>query len=345
MTRAPVMDRRRMLALSGALVAVAGHPLRAAAQAEKPARMERPYRVLADGLRFPEGPIATRDGTVFVSEIARKCVTRIEPDGRKEIVASFKGGPNGLAFGPDGWIYVCNGGGFNWREVDGLLLPAGPAETNTGGWIERINPRTGEQQVIIEAVSGRRLRSPNDLVFDNSGGFWFTDTGVSPKGGGVQGGIYYARLDGSLQREAVFPLDRPNGIGLAPDGKALYVALTAVCDLLAYEVVGPGALATEGDAPRPGKVLAGFKQHGMIDSMAVEAGGNICATLCVKDPGLAVVAPDGTVLEHVPLPDAATTNLTFGGPRNSTAYVTQSSTGKLLAVEWPRPGIELPFTP
>ncbi len=345
MTRVPRINRRQMLALTGAGVAISTLPLFAATQVGTTARVERAYRVLAEGLRFPEGPIATRDGTVFVSEIARKCVTRIEPSGRKEIIANFKGGPNGLAFGPDGWIYVCNGGGFNWREVDGLLLPAGPAETNNGGWIERINPRTGEQQVLIEAVNGRRLRSPNDIVFDGHGGFWFTDTGVSPQGGGVQGGIYYATLDGSVLREAVYPLDRPNGIGLAPDGKALYVALTAVCDLLAYEVASPGVLATQGDSPRPGKVLAGFKAHGMIDSMAVEAGGNICATLCVKDPGLAVVAPDGTVLEHVPLPDAATTNLTFGGGRNSTAYVTQSSTGKVLALDWPRPGVELPFTP
>lgn len=307
-----------------------------------PRRVERPYRVIAEGLRFPEGPIATSESIVYVSEIAKGCITRIGPDGRKDAVACVGGAPNGLAFGPDGWIYNCNGGGFAWREADGLLLPAGPAESNVGGWIERIKPETGEREIIYEAANGRRLRAPNDIVFDNHGGFWFTDTGVSTQKLKVQGGLYYARNDGSAVNEVVYPLDRPNGVGLSPDGKTVYVALTTVRDLLAFSVTSPGVI--EGGPSQPGKVLASFKAHGMIDSLAMEANGNICVTPCVDDPGIAVVSPQGHVLEHIPLPDIATTNLTFGGKNQSKAYVTQSSTGKMLEIDWPRAGLKLPYS-
>lgn len=73
------------------------------------------YRTITDGLLFPEGPIAMPDGTVLVVEIARGTLTRVSPDGRKEIVAETGGGPNGAAIGPDGRCYVCNNGGSGGR--------------------------------------------------------------------------------------------------------------------------------------------------------------------------------------------------------------------------------------
>jgi gluconolactonase len=71
-------------------------------------------RVLATGLEFPEGPVALPDGSVVLVEIRGQRLTRVYPDGRKEVVAEVPGGPNGAALGPDGEIYVCNNGGFTW---------------------------------------------------------------------------------------------------------------------------------------------------------------------------------------------------------------------------------------
>ena len=71
-----------------------------------------PIRTIADGLQFPEGPIAMPDGSVIVVEIARGTLTRVLLDGRKEVIADTGGGPNGAAIGPDGACYVCNNGGF-----------------------------------------------------------------------------------------------------------------------------------------------------------------------------------------------------------------------------------------
>ena len=63
-------------------------------------------RVLATDLEFPEGPVAMPDGSVVLVEIRGRRLTRVWPDGRKEIVAQIPGGPNGAALGPDARIEV-----------------------------------------------------------------------------------------------------------------------------------------------------------------------------------------------------------------------------------------------
>src|SRR5205814_6538061 len=80
-------------------------------------------REITSGLQFPEGPVALADGSVLVVEIKRGTLTRVAPDGRQTIVAETGGGPNGAAIGPDGRVYVCNNGGFEWHDVGGLLVP------------------------------------------------------------------------------------------------------------------------------------------------------------------------------------------------------------------------------
>ena len=79
--------------------------------------------IIASGLRFPEGPVAMEDGSVILVEIEAGCITRVKPDGTKQTVAEPGGGPNGLAMGPDGKLYCCNNGGFDWVRGDGMLAP------------------------------------------------------------------------------------------------------------------------------------------------------------------------------------------------------------------------------
>src|SRR5687768_8051835 len=83
-------------------------------------------RVLATGLRFPEGPVVLPDGSVLVTEIARGTLTRVGTDGTVDVVANLGGGPNGAALAPDGYVWVANNGGC-FEFVDrGLLVPESP---------------------------------------------------------------------------------------------------------------------------------------------------------------------------------------------------------------------------
>ena len=94
--------------------------------------------VLAEGLRFPEGPIALPDGSVLVVEIARGTLSRVA-NGEVTVVADLGGGPNGAAIGPDGHCYVCNNGGFQWIENRGRLFPGEEPENYSTGRIEKVD--------------------------------------------------------------------------------------------------------------------------------------------------------------------------------------------------------------
>lgn len=300
-------------------------------------------REIATGLQFPEGPIACADGSVLLVEIRRGTLSRVAPDGRISVVAECGGGPNGAAIGPDQMVYVCNNGGFEWHEQMGLTIPGDQPASYTGGSIQRVDPRTGRVETLYTACDGHPLRGPNDLVFDRSGGFWFTDHGKLRTRERDRGGLYYARPDGSSIREVVFPLDSPNGVGLSPDERHLYVAETFTSRVFMWELAGPGVLVNPSlMLPGGGVCLAGLPGYQLLDSLAVDSAGNVCvATLA--NGGITVVSPDGSHVEHLPTFDPITTNLCFGGPDLRTAFVTCSGTGRLVALDWPRPGLRLNF--
>ena len=97
-------------------------------------------RLITDGLKFPEGPIAMKDGSVVLVEIQSGHLTRVAEDGKITRIAETKGGPNGAAVGPDGKVYVCNNGGcFGFEERFGLTIPGHPPPPEwTGGSIQRV---------------------------------------------------------------------------------------------------------------------------------------------------------------------------------------------------------------
>ena len=71
----------------------------------------------------------------------------------------------------------------------------------------------------------------------------------------------------------------------------------------------------------------------MFDSLAIDAAGNICVATLVTG-AITVISPDGEVRRVVKFPDAMTTNICFGGPDMRRAFVTLSSTGQLVALDW-----------
>jgi gluconolactonase len=304
--------------------------------------LDEDFEIVAENLHFPEGPVVMADGSVVVAEIEAGRITRVLADGRTATVAEPGGGPNGLAIGPDGALYCCNNGGFTWERQENLLIPGKAADDYTTGRIERIDPATGKVERLYEACDGIALSGPNDIVFDKEGGFWFTDLGKIRDGSTDHGGLYYARADGTRITRVLYG-PHMNGVGLSPDGRTLYAALTTERLLLAFEIVGPGVVAPSPLPALPGRVVASFEGRTMLDSLAVAADGTVCVATLVERPGIASVDPRTGAKSWRAFPDLLTTNIAFGGAGMSEAWICLSATGRLVKTRWERPGLRLAF--
>jgi gluconolactonase len=322
------------------------------------------FRVVADGLNYPEGPVYCPDGTVLVVEIGAGTLTRIYPDGSKpkETVATLGGGPNGAAIGPDGAIYICNDGGFYIAQVP-RTLPDGRTDqirvaiwqppNYTGGSIQRVGTDGAVTTLYTTFVAKDPqgtphtlpLHSPDDLVFDSAGGFWFSDWGKDRWRDRDITGVYYAKPDGSSIQEMIFPLKSPNGIGLSPDETRLYVAESFTRRILYWELSAAGVIKPNPKTSDGSYLLtAHLPFQACLDSMALDEEGNVYAAGflphgadTLSRGGIAVVAPSGEVLDWIEIdigdPDPLPSNLCFGGPDRKTAYITLDATGKLIACE------------
>jgi len=298
-------------------------------------------RTLAEGLEFPEGPVALGDGSVVVVEIAAGRLTRVMPGGAKTVAALPGGGPNGAAIGPDGKCYVCNNGGFESVVEGRHRRPFLQARDYAGGRIERVDLATGAVECLCRAAGEVSLKGPNDLVFDRHGGFYFSDLGKVRAREMDRGAVYYAKADGSAITEVAFPMVTPNGVGLSPDGTTLYVAETEAARLWAFDIVEPGVVRKEPwPSPHGGRLVSGVGGYQRFDSLALDAEGRICVATLING-GITVISPDGRHVEHHPMPDPMTTNICFGGSDMRTAFITLSWTGRLVAVDWPVPGLRL----
>ena len=304
------------------------------------------FRTIAEGLQFPEGPIAMPDGSVILVEIARGTLTRVMPDGRAEVIATPGGGPNGAAIGPDGACYVCNNGGlkFEYDPVAGTYRPVGQADDYVTGRIERIDLSTGKVERLYDHCGDHKLNGPNDIVFDRDGNMWFTDLGKTRHRDMDRGAVYWAKPDGSEIKQVIQPLMTPNGIGLSPDEKTVYVAETEAARLYGFDITGPGTVGMIGfpESITGGRLVTCDGGYRKFDSLAVEADGKVCVATLLTG-GITVADPKGGTLEFVPADDPYTTNICFGGEGLKTAYITLSWNGLLVDCPWPRAGLALNF--
>jgi gluconolactonase len=327
---------------------------------------ESGFTVVATGLLYPEGPVWRPDGSVLLVEVKGGTLTRIAPDGSKTTVATLGGSPNGAAIGPDGAVYVCNSGGFEWIAAGPLWVTGNQPPDYTTGSIQRVEA-DGKATTLYTSFPSvdpatkqpvtRPLRGPDDLVFDSAGGFYFTDWGKTrPRDRDITG-VYYAKADGSEVSEVLFPLNAPNGIALSPDGKRLYVAETYTRRVLYWTLSGPGQIA-KNPATRYGDgsylLSAAIPGQGILDSMAVDEQGNVYVVTMLPrgadvtaNGGLTIITPKGEVVQFleiaidtpVPLPS----NLCFGGPDRRTAYITCGGSGQLVSVRMKIPGLKPAF--
>lgn len=281
------------------------------------------FEVIAEGLGFPEGPVAMVDGSVIVVESFAGRITRCW-DGRKEVVCEIGDGPNGAAIGPDGALYVCNNGGIG---------PDYFSRADREGRIERVDLATGRVERVYDACDGMALSAPNDLIFDCDGRIWFTDMGRMEMDGKKYGGLYCAMPDGSAITRIVGQALSYNGVGISPDMATVYVADTMSARLYAFD--------HRAEAQKP-RLLATVPGQTSLDSLAMTAAGNICVATIGARGAITTVTPGGA-MSRVETEDPVTTNVAFGGADMRDAYITCSMKGLLVKTRWHEPGMRLVY--
>lgn len=268
---------------------------------------DTPIEVLAGGFTWTEGPVWVSDdrgGHLLLSDIPRNTIFRwsakrgvepfMEPSGYTGV--SYYGlepGSNGLAIDPQGRLTLCEHGD---RRVSVL--------TDGGGKL-----------TLADRYQGKRLNSPNDLVFDADGVMYFTDPpyGLPERAEDPRReldfcGVYRLDPNGKLTL-LTKELDRPNGIGLSPDGQTLYVAQSdpARPIWMAYPLLDNNTLAA-------GRLLHDASENieefpGLPDGLAVAPDGTIFGS---GPGGIYVITPQGKLIGRL-ITGGRTSNCAFGG--------------------------------
>jgi gluconolactonase len=289
---------------------------------------------IADDLLWSEGPLwDARTKSLLFSDIPRNVIKRwhaekgvstfLESSGYTG-AAPFTGrepGSNGLAFDPQGRLTLCQHGDrrVSRREADGTMVP------------------------LATHFEGKRLNSPNDLVFDNQGALYFTDppfglpgTFQDPNKELSFNGVF--RVSGGKVTAVARDLEAPNGLAFSPDFKTLYVANARAQSPIwkAYGVRPDGSLDQ-------GRVFADasklYKQgDGVPDGLKVDEKGNLFAT---GPGGVLVYAPDGALLGRI-LTGVPTANVAFGED-GATLFITANH--RVLRLRTRTKGMPLPVAP
>jgi gluconolactonase len=267
--------------------------------------------VVHGGYVFTEGPM-WREGRLWFSDEEGDRVHALTASGQDTVLVDFrhgkyalpdghKTGPNAMATAKDGSVVMCEQYG---RAVVRLEGPASHL---------RVVP-------FFDSYHGKRLNSPNDLVFLPDGSFFFTDPPYGLKGGDHDpakqlkfDGVFHYK-NGKLT-PIIENLTLPNGIALSPDNKTLYVNNSGpAMRVIAYPLHADGSVGE----PRDVIDFTSKDGPGVPDGMKIDSHGNIWTT---APGGIRIVTPGGKVLGRILLPEVAA-NLAWGGKDGTTLYIT-----------------------
>lgn len=274
--------------------------------------------VVVSGVGFCEGPVWTADGRLVFTSIDHSCLYELAPQGASVLVKTG-GGPNGLAVGSGGVLYVAQNGGIY-----------GAGERSPSAAEPGVMRVEGEQVTYI----ARGLDAPNDVCFGPDGRLYFTDPRGPAAPGNDRPGRVYALAEGQEPRLLAEGPAFANGIAFGPDADDLYVAETFRQRVLLYRF--------QGDA------LSGPEEFcrtdpGFPDGMCFDREGRlyVAATLAHE---VQVFDRQGARVEQLPCgDDSLPTNCCLGRPEGRTLFVTDSTNGRVLAFE--RPVAALPLFP
>ncbi|MDP3749387.1 MAG: SMP-30/gluconolactonase/LRE family protein [Phenylobacterium sp.] len=265
--------------------------------------------ILAEGLRFPEGPAFDRNGDLWCVELQGGSLVRCDPGGAITHV-TVGGAPNGLGVGADNAIWFCD------------------AERDT---VRVYDVASGRCETAVDAVEGARLAHPNDLAFDTAGNLVFTCPGDSRH---APSGYVCCLTPAGACSVVARDLQFPNGLAFLPDGD-LVVAETRRQRLWRGGWDPGGRTWRE---PRPY-----WSTSGPIgpDGLAVDAGGRVYAAIYGAGR-VEVFDAEGACVETLPTPGENPSNCAFDPSGRLGLVVTETQHGRLLAFPALRPGLALP---
>ena len=285
-------------------------------------------RVATGFKKWVEGPVWTHDGSLLFAEIPANNIDIWVPGQNAHVFIHPSGYEGTTPFkGPEP--------GSNGMTLDskGRVTVAGHARRNV--WrLESVNPKA-QITVLADSYRGKKLNSPNDLVYRSDGSLYFTDP---PYGLPTQGdkdpakelqvnGVY--RIPGALQQKPGAPpnrsqlqlvindLPRPNGIAFSPDEKFLYVSDSGKKVWMRYRVQADGSV-TDGavflDA-------SGDKAPGGPDGIKVDKQGNLYGA---GPGGVWIISPEGKHIGTIKVPEVVA-NVAWGDKDGKTLYVAAST--------------------
>jgi gluconolactonase len=286
---------------------------------------------LADGFAWTEGPVWRRDkGYLLFSDIPHNTVWKWSQAEGLSIYMR----PAGYAFGitPPGRELGTNGLTF---DRTGALVVADHGNRGISRWNDSLFTRT----VVVDRFEGKRFNSPNDLVWAPNGDLYFTDPSYGLRGLNADpakelpfNGVF--RLSGGGQLSVVTrDLTFPNGIGVSPDGRTLYVGISDPENpyIMAYDVAADGSFG-KGRIFVDGRARVQQKLQGSFDGLKVDAQGNVWST---GPGGILIISPTGKHLGTI-VPGDVVANCAFGDD-GSTLYMTVNN--KLMRVRTKTKGL------
>lgn len=249
-----------------------------------------------------EGPATDREGNIYVVNFDHQgTIGRVSPEGTSQLYVELPEGSigNGIRLNKNGDLLVAD-----YTNHNVLLINA-------------------QNQDISVYAHHAGMNQPNDLAINDQHFIFLSD----PNWKASTGKIWRVNPNGevSLLEEN---MGTTNGIEVSPDGKTLYVNESVQRNVWAYDLASDGSISNK-------RLLIRFPDHGM-DGMRCDSEGNLFITRHGKGT-VAMVSPEGEVLQEIVLKGKKPSNITFGGPDRRTCYVTLQDRGCLekFRVEYP----------
>jgi len=252
---------------------------------------------------FLEGACFAAAGDLYLSDIPFGRIFRLSESGAFHTVVEYDGEPNGMAFGPDGRLYIAD-------HKRGLVAAS---------------PDGGEVEVLLPRLRREGFKGLNDLCFDPSGNLYFNDQGQT----GMQdpsGRVYRLNTDGTVDL-IIDTIPSPNGMAFSPEGRTLYVAVTRANQIWRLPIHPDGSCTKAG--------IHLHMQGGSTgpDGIAVDRDGNLLVCQCGTDSAW-LFSPAGEPLLRIrSCAGQDLTSAAYGGSDGKTLFLTEAHSGQVLVAD------------